>query len=65
MNKGFLDHTLLGMKSIRFGNREGDTARCSSHRECTSAKTAVKKNEELLRGVCSSAKKKESQPAEF
>lgn len=59
MNKGFLD-TLLEMKSVRFGDHEGDSARCSSCREYTSAKIAVKKYEELLRGVCSSAKKRKA-----
>lgn len=43
MNKGFLDHMLLGMKSSRFGEGEGEPARGSSCWECTSTKIAVTK----------------------
>lgn len=57
IRKGCLDHRLLGMKSIRFGEGEGEPARYSSCWEHTSAKIAVTKYGQLLRGVYSSANK--------
>lgn len=58
-----LDHVLLGMKSIRSGEGEGEPATCSSCWEHTPAKMAVTKYGELLwEGVLFQCqKRKESQ----
>lgn len=61
MRKGFLGHMLLGMKSIRFGEGGGEPARCSSCWEHTSARIAVTKYGELLRGGVYFSAKKEKQ----
>lgn len=61
MSKGFLNHMLLWMKSLRVGEGEGHPAIW----ERNSAKPAITKYGVLLWGVYFSAKKKESKPVEF